>query len=560
MKRLSIAIFCAGLAVTTAMAQDIYKVENFAGSDLNGTARYVGMGGAMNALGADISTMSTNPAGIGMMRKSDFSITFGLLSQKNAEKMDDIGKTRMSFDQAGFVFTARSNSKHLRYMNFGFNYKKRRNMKNFIGLYNIGLNNQSQTLQMAELGNYYLVWDDGTNEFISPLAEAAYLTGAIGINNPSLPYDKDTNPIMGYNASMYNFSRVQHGGIHEFDFNFSFNFDDRWYAGITVGAYTVNWHSYTYYQEGWPMEGGGLADYYMANDEQIKGSGFDIKAGFIGRPIEDSPFRFGIAVSTPTWFNLTGNNILDVDAPYLNPSTGKIEGKVKQVPTHDFDYRITTPWKFNFSLATTVGQTLALDAEYEYMDYTGASVRYPESNSNYYRTIGSVGSTYKDRPLASEIDRYMNGVHTFRVGAEARLTKGLYARLGYNYVSKPMKDEAIKNLFIGQDTPEGDSESVINTTGTEYVNLSAINRITAGLGYHGKNFYADLAFQYQAQKGDVYAFHNFDTQKIDEINSSSLSESQKALAVGEVARVNTLQKQTFDLNRLGVQLTLGYKF
>ena len=123
-----------------------------------------------------------------------------------------------------------------------------------------------------------------------------------------------------------------------------------------------------------------------------------------------------------------------------------------------------------------------------------------------------------------------------------------------------MKDEAIKNLFIGQDTPEGDSESVINTTGTEYVNLSAINRITAGLGYHGKNFYADLAFQYQAQKGDVYAFHNFDTQKIDEINSSSLSESQKALAVGEVARVNTLQKQTFDLNRLGVQLTLGYKF
>ena len=34
-------------------AQDIYKVESFSSEDLNGTARYVGMGGAMNALGAD---------------------------------------------------------------------------------------------------------------------------------------------------------------------------------------------------------------------------------------------------------------------------------------------------------------------------------------------------------------------------------------------------------------------------------------------------------------------------------------------------------------------------
>ena len=48
------------------IAQDIYRMESFTANDLNGTARFVGMGGAMGALGADISVMGTNPAGIGL--------------------------------------------------------------------------------------------------------------------------------------------------------------------------------------------------------------------------------------------------------------------------------------------------------------------------------------------------------------------------------------------------------------------------------------------------------------------------------------------------------------
>ena len=308
------------------------------------------------------------------------------------------------------------------------------------------------------------------------------------------------------------------------------------------------------------MASGDNADYYMANDEQIRGTGFDIKFGFIGRPIADSPFRFGLAISTPTWFNLTGNNLVKMDAPYLVGS--EIKGKQNEVYTGDFDYRITTPWKFNVSLATTIGQNFAIDAEYEYMDYKGASVRYPDPDAkDYKRREITWGTTYKDRPLGSEIDRYMKGVHTIRIGAEARITNGLFARVGYNYVSSPMTEDAIKNMYIGQDTPEGDSESVINTTGTDYVNLGPINRVTAGLGYHGKHFYADLAFQYQAQKGDVYPFHNFDTDKVDAIwADSSLSDAQKEMKIGAVARVNTLPKQTYDLNRCNVQLTLGYKF
>ncbi|MCR5471433.1 MAG: hemin receptor, partial [Prevotella sp.] len=90
-----------------AIAQDTYESARLLGNDLNGTARYVGMGGAMEALGADISTISTNPAGIGLFRHSTASISLGLVSQQDAVKFDGLNKTNMSFDQVGIVYSAR---------------------------------------------------------------------------------------------------------------------------------------------------------------------------------------------------------------------------------------------------------------------------------------------------------------------------------------------------------------------------------------------------------------------------------------------------------------------
>ena len=45
------------MASMTAAAQETYQDAKLAAPQLTGTARYVGMGGAMEALGADISTI-----------------------------------------------------------------------------------------------------------------------------------------------------------------------------------------------------------------------------------------------------------------------------------------------------------------------------------------------------------------------------------------------------------------------------------------------------------------------------------------------------------------------
>ena len=110
------------MACLTANAQETYLNGNLLKPELNGTARYVGMGGAMEALGADISTIGTNPAGIGLFRRSAANISFGLMSQQDAPTIDGTNKTHASFDQAGFVYSTRTSSSS--FLNFAFNYSK----------------------------------------------------------------------------------------------------------------------------------------------------------------------------------------------------------------------------------------------------------------------------------------------------------------------------------------------------------------------------------------------------------------------------------------------------
>ena len=103
MKLKYIFITAALLNMFCASAQDIYTMESVTSEDLNGTARFIGMGGAMSALGADISTMGTNPAGIGLYRSADVATSLSLNALAEGQKFDEHGKTRMSYDQAGIV-------------------------------------------------------------------------------------------------------------------------------------------------------------------------------------------------------------------------------------------------------------------------------------------------------------------------------------------------------------------------------------------------------------------------------------------------------------------------
>lgn len=527
--RLMLAAALMGAAVPMT-AQDIYKMETFSGSDLNGTARYVGMGGAMNALGADISTIGVNPAGIAMFRRGDISLSAGFNTQPNALDFYDRGKTHASFDQIGFVFPAQIDD-DIR-MNFAFNYHKSRNLKSFIGVNGFNTNGLSQSMQMLDLcwlGNRWLDLNHSDDaDLTTNLTYAGFQTQMI------VPYYDENGNLDGYEPSVadhYNYKRAQWGGIQDYDFNISLSWNDQVYGGLTVGLKNVNFHSFTDYAEMLPDDAGGLHEYFTTNEEAISGTGFDLKLGLILRPIEESPFRIGFAFSTPTFYTLKTDSYLYMNSPYamFNEQGNQVQDYTDySISTYDYEYNLNTPWKINLSMGTTIGNVLALDAEYEYSDYGACKISYGG-----YNAWGEYSwwDSDKDHALNNEAKAFLKGVSTVRVGAEAKLMPGVYARVGYNYQSAPMDKDAYLNLFT-------DSPSYYYSNNTDYVNLGSINRYTCGLGVKGKHFYADFAYQFQKQSGDLYTFH------LPENNSE----------------LNRLQAAKVDLNRHQALFTVGYKF
>ena len=270
-----------------AQAQDVYKFEALSGSDLTGTARYVGMGGAMNALGADLSTMGTNPAAIGLYRKSDAAITASVTSQPDGIELYDLKKARASFDQLGFVYSCKLDNEKVRFMNIGFNYQKRRNFKNTLaasGNLGGGLSQSWQIADIAAQDNLFYSGNDGwtlQESFdVSPLGYAAYQSYLIDAEESA---DGKSVNYLPSEANRYNYRRAQWGGIHEFDFNISFNFKDRVYAGLTVGCYDISLKSGVVYGENIIGEENGnrvdIGPYQMNSEEKLSGNGADGKVG-----------------------------------------------------------------------------------------------------------------------------------------------------------------------------------------------------------------------------------------------------------------------------------------
>jgi hypothetical protein len=239
-----------------AMAQETYESAQLATEDLNGTARYIGMGGAMEALGADISTMGTNPAGIGMFRRSWIGVSGGATMQSGqgnnnamAGMSTSNGKSNADMNQAGFIYSNKfSYNSHF---NLGFNYHKSRNFNQIISAANsLDENSSSSKLSWMRRANY----NDYTPSAAYPRPiNSAGITlldyyNLRAVNDPI--FDKFSDKEIYYRpANAYNALRDNTGYISEFDFNFSANFNDRVYIGLTFGLKDVNYKSEYNYKE-----------------------------------------------------------------------------------------------------------------------------------------------------------------------------------------------------------------------------------------------------------------------------------------------------------------------
>ena len=514
MKRRYLMFAGAWMACMVSMAQTPYMNENYMPTDLIGSARYVGMGGALGALGADLSAGSANPAALGLYRRSDASLSFSVLTQ--GEKPDlNADKTHMSFDQMGFVVSIPIMGKAVKFVNFGANYQKRANFNNAFIADNMQLGGLSQTQQMADILN--------NTQYSTPLAGLMYNACLVnpvyirdGQNNVQV--DADNLPMYDYynalESEWNNYDRVTEGGIAGYDFNVSMNIKDRVYLGFTLGVNDVDYYSYSTYREFGIVSNGTVSipdveNYTLYNTQHVSGYGVNVKLGAIVRPIANSPFRIGLAVETPTFYHLESYTSYSIDSPLYEDENYDVvldqDGAGNFVYTNylpDVDLaslplKITTPWKVRVSVGHTVGTYLALGAEYEYANYGKTKQGYDDVN---YDAWGySYGSTVHDPDMDAMHKSTLRGSHSFKFGMEMNLTDNVAFRLGYNYYSSMFK----KGATLDQ---TGESPAFGYQTTTDYMNKGDVNIFTAGLGWRGRHFYADVAYKYRMQSGDFYAF------------------------------------------------------
>lgn len=509
------------MAAITANAQETYENANLMKPELTGTARYIGMGGAMEALGADISTISTNPAGIGLFRSSSVNLSFGLSSQQDVTTYGSDHKTVPSFDQAGFVYSMRTNSRS--FLNFAFNYSKSRNFNqilNAAGKLNGSAQNKLTYNKFVRNDDFIYIDKDGTllSDYIQ-FSQLDYLYA----NN--INYDEDeagNGSFYGYDGDAYDMYRAQSGYIGRYDFNISGNVNNRFYWGVTVGVQDVHYNAYSDY-----IESLGTSTVEVMDTRKITGTGVDVKAGVIFRPVEESPFRIGLSVSTPTWYKLTTSNYTSMSLLNGNVSQQLFAPEIGE----SYEFKLYTPWKFGASLGHTVGNNLALGLSYEYADYSTADTRVIDG----YDYYGNEES-YSEYATNQHTKNTLKGVSTIKAGLEFKPDPSLAVRLGFNYVA-PMYDK------LGVKDGTLDSYGVFYQSQSDFTNWEDTYRITAGLGYNIDKFSIDLAYQYSTTNGNFSPFYDC----ADNINSESLTNNNF-----DVCKVSNKRHQ--------LMLTLGYRF
>ena len=509
------------MAAITANAQETYENANLMKPELTGTARYIGMGGAMEALGADISTISTNPAGIGLFRSSSVNLSFGLSSQLDVTTYGSDHKTVPSFDQAGFVYSMRTNSRS--FLNFAFNYSKSRNFNQILNAAGkLNGSAQNKLTYNKFVGNDDFIYIDKDGTLLSDYIQFSQLDYLYANN---INYDEDeagNGSFYGYDGDAYDMYRAQSGYIGRYDFNISGNVNNRFYWGVTVGVQDVHYNAYSDY-----IESLGTSTVEVMDTRKITGTGVDVKAGVIFRPVEESPFRIGLSVSTPTWYKLTTSNYTSMSLLNGNVSQQLFAPEIGE----SYEFKLYTPWKFGASLGHTVGNNLALGLSYEYADYSTADTRV----INGYDYYGNEES-YSEYATNQHTKNTLKGVSTIKAGLEFKPDPSLAVRLGFNYVA-PMYDK------LGVKDGTLDSYGVFYQSQSDFTNWEDTYRITAGLGYNIDKFSIDLAYQYSTTNGNFSPFYDC----ADNINSESLTNNNF-----DVCKVSNKRHQ--------LMLTLGYRF
>jgi hypothetical protein len=417
MRQASIIALLWVCTLATVRAQNETQALMYSRINPFGTARYTAQGGAIGALGGDLSAITVNPAGLGFYRASELSFTpsfYWVNTSANYQgTITDDSRLRLNVGSLGYVSANQRNRKRgFVGASFAMGYNTLVNFNKQLTIR--GVNHQSSMLDD-------LTWHANADPENLDLfyEQVAYDANLLPYNEGTGMYWNDIqNGGYGQEQSRY---LDQTGYIGEYTLSGAFNFSNFLYFGATVGIHSVRFYEEIYHHETDP--GDILLDFDSFRFREFnstQGWGYNLRFGMIIRPIQ--LLRVGASFQIPTYYFLTEEKYTDADS-YWDPSS-VVPDATATSPNGIFDYRLKAPMRANVHASAILFKLATFSVSYEYVDYASARLE-----------------AYSDKFL-EENDRIrqdLQAAHNLRAGAEMRLGS-FYLRGGVQYLMSPYAD------------------------------------------------------------------------------------------------------------------------
>jgi hypothetical protein len=438
MKKAALIIISVFILAGVIRAQNIDDALRYSQVFYSGTARFNSMGGAFTALGADPSSLSQNPAGIGVYRSSELSLTPQLNYINSTTNFDGITSDYLynfTLNQGGFISNIISNQKSrgLTSFNFGYSFNMTNNLNQNVLV--SGINNSSSIADSW-------AWNSEGTHFtdLAGPEGIAYdtwildtITGSGGNYYGTVFSNYGDNPPSVYGQEVRR-SSIYEGYLGEHAISFGGNYANKIYFGTTFGINVLRYYSYFEHVESTDAN---LASEFKSMDYidyfEDRGTGFTFKFGLIAKPVE--MIRIGLAFHTPTYYKIDEYFYEDISSKFTDGSDYHAHNEPLR-----FNYALNTPFRFLAGIGVQIQKSALLSADYEYVDYSSA----------YFFQTGD-GYNYSDKN--NDIRGSLGSASNFRVGGEFRLNK-FYLRSGYGYYGQPFRSGE-KNASLDYRTISG---------------------------------------------------------------------------------------------------------
>lgn len=444
------------LAVGTAHAQQDLNTAadavRYSTDNLNGTARFRALSGAMGALGGDMSAITVNPAGSAIFVYNSGTASVTSYNRNNtsnyfgsqAESRDN------SFDlnQLGAVFVFNNNNENavMNKFSLAFNYENTNNFDDNIYAQGVNQNNS--------VANYFLRYANGIGN------EGGITLGTLNTANYAGLSFIDQQAYLGYNAyvidpvsdSQDNTAYIAADGINQstgyyqensmittgyngkIALNFGAQFVNRLYVGANLNIHFTDYlKTSRFYENVNNPVSGSLQSVNFTNERYTYGGGFSLDVGAIVKITEE--FRAGVAYQSPTWYSLQDEIRQSIvsNCPECGGTSVTDSGLTFILD----DYSIKTPSKWTGSLAYIFGKWGLISIDGSLKDYSNTEYR----NSRY-------------ELLNTELSNNMTTAAEIRAGGELRI-KNFSLRGGYRFEQSPYKNATTVGDLWGVSTGVG---------------------------------------------------------------------------------------------------------